>query len=204
MFSWIQSDKDLSLLHLKLPICPKPIFFSPEKPLTWFHAALWIFHCAKFFKKSLKQIQSQGDSLLSGPLCLIWCRKNLFRKTINLIFLCLLAPFIIGKLWLCVIFGPKMANLLKRRVFLEKLLIQFWCNSWPVSLHRILKKSLEQIQSYENMSFWLLKWPNRHEWENFFKKNCANVLKNLPSGSRVIIDDALVQKKNFLQKTIKA
>ena len=44
--------------------------------------------------------------------------------------------------------------------FLEKQLIKFSCTYWPLSFCKIFKKFLELIQSYEDLPFSGLKWPN--------------------------------------------
>ena len=72
------------------------------------------------------------------------------------------------ELWECIIFGPKMVNLPQTRFFFQKKLLIFSSAYWPLPLCKILQ-ILQRIQSYEDVTFWGLKWstcPN----ENFFRK----------------------------------
>ena len=75
----------------------------------------------------------------------------------------ILAPFILQnlkkilranpELWGCVIFAPKMAHLSWANFFWYKLLWLLSSTHWLFSLFKIFKKFLQQIQSYENVSF---------------------------------------------------
>ena len=65
--------------------------------------------------------------------------------------------------------------------------MQFWCTSWLVSLYRIFKKPLEQIQSYADTSFW-----SQNGQINSFNKGRGG------GGSNYDI----CPKKNFLQKNL--
>ena len=58
------------------------------------------------------------------------------------------------ELWGCAIFGPKMVQFPPNKIFFgKKLLISFSSTYWPLSLYKILKKFLKQIQSYQDMPF---------------------------------------------------
>ena len=58
------------------------------------------------------------------------------------------------KLWGCTIFGPKMVHLHRTKMFWEKALIFFFLSLLgPFTVHKILKKFLERIQSYEDAPF---------------------------------------------------
>ena len=81
--------------------------------------------------------------------------------------------------------------------FLEKL-IKFLCNYWPLSLCKILKKFLRQIQSYEDVPFLDPKSPICHKQISFGANHyyyfhlpigpfhCAKLKKNSYRGSRVL------------------
>ena len=85
-----------------------------------FHLPIGPFHCAKFKKKFLLQIQNYQDMLFLGPKWSIWPKQFFFWKIINIILIYLLASFIVQNFkkilprdpesWGCTIFGPKMAN----------------------------------------------------------------------------------------------
>ena len=58
------------------------------------------------------------------------------------------------ELWGCAIFGPKMVQFPPNKIFFgKKLLISFSSTYWPLSLYKIFKKFLKQIQSYQDMPF---------------------------------------------------
>ena len=78
-------------------------FFFRYKSSFYFHLPIGPFHCAKLKKKILQQIQSYEDAPFLGPKWSI-CPKEKFllEKIINIIFIYLLAPFIvqnIKKIW---------------------------------------------------------------------------------------------------------
>ena len=74
----------------------------------------------------------------------------------------LLAPFILQnfpkiiradlELWRCAIFEPKMTDLSWTNFFWHKTLLLL-STYWPFSFSEILKKFLQQIQSYEDVPF---------------------------------------------------
>ena len=70
------------------------------------------------------------------------------------------------ELWQHAISRPKIANLPKRRV-LSNHKYRIYVPFSPLHWAKFLKKSLEQIQSYKNMSFWAPEWPNCPELRLF-------------------------------------
>ena len=61
----------------------------------------------------------------------------------------------------------------KKSFFWKKLLISFSSTYWPLSLCKILKKFLQQIQSYEYVPFLSPKWPI-YPNEVFFHRKPVN------------------------------
>ena len=90
------------------------------KPLLLLSSTYWVFSLYKTLKKFLQQIQSYEDAPFLGPEWPICPEQIFFWKIINIIFIYLLAPFIVQnfkkilpadpELWGCAIFGPKMAH----------------------------------------------------------------------------------------------
>ena len=100
--------------------------------------------------------RAQNGSFVLNELFLI--------KTINITFIYQLALFIVQirsdpELWGCTIFGPKMVHLPPKKTFEKKFLTLFSTAYWALSLSKILKKFLKQIQSYEDVPFMDPKWP---------------------------------------------
>ena len=105
-----------------------------------FDVPLSCFHCTKY--KKLQQIQSYEEASFTSPKWPIFLKQKFFRKTITKILMHLLVPLIEHfkkifradpEFWGCKIFT--------------------W-NPWPLAqLSKIYKKPLEQIQSYEDVSF---------------------------------------------------
>ena len=60
--------------------------------------------------------------------------------------------------------------LLLQEIFWKKLLISFPSTYWPLSLCKISKKFLQQIQSYDDVPFLGPKWPI-YPNENFSRKS---------------------------------
>ena len=149
--------------------------------------------------------------------------QYVFSKATNKIFIYIWAPFILQnflkilranpKLRGCAIFKPKIAHLCYKKLFGTLLLLSStYC---PFSLCKILKKFLQQIQSYEDVPFLSQKWSVCSK-QNFFGGvnyqyyfhlpigpfHCANFLKNFYSGSRVMrMDNFWVQNGAFTQKS---
>ena len=113
----VQSYEDVPFLGLKWLICHEQNFFGTNR--YYFHLPIGPFHCAKF-KKILT-----ADPVMSmhhfwaqhGP----FARNNFFfSKIINITLIYLLAPFVVQnikqiltadpELWICAMFGPKMAH----------------------------------------------------------------------------------------------
>ena len=98
------------------------------KLLLLLSSSYWFFPLGKIFKKFLQRIQSYEDTSFLGPKWSICPKqKNFFKKIIKIIFIYLLAPFVVQnlkkiftvdpELWRCVTFGPKIAHLSKWKFF---------------------------------------------------------------------------------------
>ena len=95
--------------------------------------------------------------------------KNFFfEKIINIIFIYLLAPFILQnykkilranpELWGCAIFGSKIPQFVLNKIFWYKPLLLLSSTCWPFSFCKIFKKFFLRIQSYEDAPFLGPKW----------------------------------------------
>ena len=106
---------------------PEQIFFGTNH-YYYLHLPIAPFHCAKFKKKMLQQIQSYEDASFLGSKWSI-CLKQIFFfwKIINIILICLLAPFIVQNFikilpadlesWGCTTLGSKMVHFPKWKFF---------------------------------------------------------------------------------------
>ena len=108
------------------------------------------------------------------------------------------------------------------KFFLYKALLVLPSTYWPFSLCKILKKLLQQIQSYEDAPFWSPKWsicPKQFFWGkiiNIYNSHlpispfhCPKFLKNSSSGSRVmrmhncwVQNGPFPQMRTFLRKPV--
>ena len=95
------------------------IFFDTNH-YYYFHLPIGYFHYAKFLKNSYSRsrvIRMRHSWVQNGPLAV---NKNFLEKIINIIFIYILAPFIVQnvkkiltvdpELCRCTIFGPKMKH----------------------------------------------------------------------------------------------
>ena len=110
------------------------------------------------------------------------------------------------KLWGCTIFGPKMVHLPRTKMFWEKALIfSFISLLGPFTVHKILKKFLERIQSYDDAPFLGPKLPI-YSKQGFFWKSQYYLhipIRNSHGGSRVIkLCHFWVQNGPFAQRRI--
>lgn len=92
-----------------------------------------------------------------------------FKKTTNITLKWLLALIVANfkeilevnpGLWACIIFGPTLGQF-PWRIFLKNHEHNFTCThnfTWLISLGKIFKKSLEQIQSSQDVPFLRLEW----------------------------------------------
>ena len=138
--------------------------FFLEKQLIKFLCTYWPLLFCQIFKKFLQWIQSYEDASFFRPKWFI-CRKQTFflKKIINIIFICLLAPFILQnfkkilranlELWGCTIFGSKIPQFALSKRFWYKPLLLLSFTYRPFSLDKNLKKFLQRIQSYEDAQF---------------------------------------------------
>ena len=134
--AWFNFDCD----HWNRKNWPKKIKFPQmnfflQKQLITFSCTYYPLSFCKILKKFFQPIQSYVDVPFLGPKWPI-CLEQIFfgEKIINIIFIYLLAPFIVHnfkniltadpELQGCAIYGPKMANLLKSELFSENLLIR--------------------------------------------------------------------------------
>ena len=109
--------------------------------------------------------------------------QYVFSKATNKIFIYIWAPFILQnflkilranpELRGCAIFKPKIAHLSYKKFFGTLLLLSStYC---PFSLCKILKKFLQQIQSYEDVPFLSQKWSICSK-QNFFGRWIINII----------------------------
>ena len=149
--------------HLERSNCHKSDFFL-EKQLIKFSCTYWPVSFCNIFKKFLQWIQSYEDASFFRPKWFICLKQTFFlRKTINIIFICLLAPFILQnfkeilranlELWGCTIFGSKIPQFAPSKSFWYKPLLLLSFIYRPFSLDKSLKKFLQRIQSYEDAQF---------------------------------------------------
>ena len=108
----------------------------------------WPFSLCKILKKFLQQIQRYEYASLLGCKWII-CPKQCFflKKIIKIIFIYLLAPFILQnkkkilspnpELWGCAIFGSKLPQFVLNKIFWYKPLLLLSSNCWPFSLGKI-------------------------------------------------------------------
>ena len=152
----------LKAKKIKLP----QMNFFLEKQLIKFSCTYWPLSFCKILKKFLGLIQSYEDV----PIC----HEQFFLvQTIIITFIYLLALFIVQifikkiavdpELWGCIILGPKWSTCPKRKIFWKKLSILFSSTNHPLSLCKIFKKILQQIQ-INNVAH-LPKW-------EIFQKTC--------------------------------
>ena len=159
---WLNFDHTQSN-NKKLPgkiKCPQIRFFSRK---TTNKVIMPLSFC-NIFKKFLQWIQSYEDASFFRPKWFICLKQTFFlKKTINIIFICLLAPFILQnfkeilranlELWGCTIFGSKIPQFAPSKSFWYKPLLLLSFTYRPFSLDKSLKKFLQRIQSYEDAQF---------------------------------------------------
>ena len=106
-------------------------FFLVETIIITFIYLLALF-IVQNFKKFSQWLQSYEDAPFLDPKWSICPKQTFFRKIINTILICLLAPFIVQHFKIlpadqqlrgCAIFGPKMAHFPKWEFFSENLLM---------------------------------------------------------------------------------
>ena len=121
-------------------ICHEKVFFGC-KPLLLLSSTYWPFSLCKILKKFLQGIQSYKDALFLGPKWFICPKQIFFLKKINIIFIYLLAPFILQNflknlkdnpdVWGCAIFGPKIPQFFLNKIFFDKPLLLLSSTYWP-------------------------------------------------------------------------
>ena len=122
----IQSYEDVPLLDPKSPICHKQIYFGTNH-CYYFHLPVGPFHCAKFQKNSYKESRVMRIHHFWAPNDSF--APNIFffwKKIINVIFIYLLAPFILQNfekiltanpdLRGCSTFGPKIPQFVLNKI----------------------------------------------------------------------------------------
>ena len=149
------------------------------KPLLLLSSTYWPFSLCKIQKNVLQWIQSYEDAPFLDQKWSICPKKLFLEKTINIIFIYLLAPQNCWKvltadpeIWGCTIFGSKMVHLPKWEFFFKKNPV-----NKPCSFHSCLstyQKSKSDINLL--MKYWRLKnnkisW--KITWEPDFSQPCS-------------------------------
>ena len=129
---------------------PQIRFFS-EKP--WFPCLTWHLSLWKIGKQSLQWIQSCEDVPFWVLNDLFAPNKNFFGKAINVIFMYLLAPFIVQNLKKILRANPELWD------------VPFLGPKWPFA------RTKSVIQSYEMHHFWAQNGPFAPQKEVFGKKS---------------------------------
>ena len=163
----IQSYEDVPFLDPKSPICHKQISFGTNH-YYYFHLPIGPFHCAKFQKNSCNESRVENPSFWAPNGSFAPNKFFFWKKIINVIFIYLLAPFILQNfekilkanpdLRGCSTFGCKIPQFVLNKIFWYKPLLLLSSTYWPFSLGKILKKSLQRIKSYEDAPFLGPKW----------------------------------------------
>ena len=126
----IQSFEDVSFLGPKWPICPEHICFGTNH-YYYHHLPIGTFQWAKFLKKFFQQLQSHEDTPFWNPKRSLCPKQTFFlEKIMNIIFIYLLAPFIVKnfkkilaadpELWGCTIFWAINGLFATMRIFFRK------------------------------------------------------------------------------------
>ena len=122
------------------------------------------------FKKILTKNPELWESIIFGPQMIHLPQTFFFfwKKIINVIFIYLLAPFILQNfekiltanpdLRGCSTFGPKIPQFVLNKICWYKLLLLLSSTYWPFSLGKILKIFLQLVKSYEDAPFLGPKW----------------------------------------------
>ena len=151
------------------------------KKLIKFSCTYWPLSFCKILKKFLGLIQSYEDVPFLGPKWPICPEQNFFGTNHYYYFHLPIGPFHCTKFLKNSYREPRVMRMHyfwaqnssfapNKFFFWKKLLISFWSTYWPLSLCKIFKKFLEQIQSYEDVPFSGPKYPNL-SWTNFFGTN---------------------------------
>ena len=156
--------------------------FFLEKQLINFYVPISTFHSAESKKNSYNRSRVMRISHFraqNGPFILnnfSWYKPLLLRSSTYWPFsLCKIQENFLQRIqnyedvpfW-----GPKWSICLKQNFFWKKKIkYHFYLPIDPFQMHKIFKKFLQRIQSYEDVPFWGPKWPNCAN-ENFFQKIC--------------------------------
>ena len=153
-------------MHPKWLICHEQIFFGTNY-YDYFHLPIGSFYCLKFLKSSYSKSRVMRMCHFWSQMVHLPQTKNL-KKIINIIFIYLLAPFILQnfkkilranlELWGYAIFGPKIPQFVANKIFWYKPLLLLSSTYWPFSLSKSFKKFLQWIQSYDNVPILGPKW----------------------------------------------
>ena len=138
--------------------------FFLEKQLTKFSCTYQPLSFCKIFKRFLEPIQGYEDVPFSGPKWSICPEQNFSGKNHYYYFHLTISPFHCAKFKKHSYSGPTVMRMRhfwvqnypfapNKFFFLEKIIIIQLSNYRPLSLRKILKKFLQQIQSYEHAPF---------------------------------------------------
>ena len=144
--------------------------FFLEKQLIKFSCNYWPFSLCKILKKCLRQIQSYEDVPLLDPKSPI-CHKQIYFGTNHCYYFHLpIGPFHCAKfqknsykesrVMRIHHFWAPNGSFAPIFFFGKKLLMSFSSTYWPLSFCKILKKSLQPIQIYEDVPLSGPKYPN--------------------------------------------
>ena len=162
----------------KWPIWHEQFFFGTNH-YYYFHLSIGPFHCAKCKKNSYSESRIMG-------MCHFWVQNGSFapnnffsKKIINIIFIYLLAPFILQNfktilrvdpdLRGCAIFGPKMAHLSWIIFSWYKQLLLLSSTYWPFHCAKFKKKSYSESRVMRMRQFSAQNGPFAPN-KNFFGK----------------------------------
>ena len=164
----------------KWPICHKQKIFGTNH-YYYFHLTIDPFHCPKFLKNSSESWVTRVCHFLTQNGS--FAPNKFFFQKINIIFIYLLAPFILlnfkkiltanPELWGCVIFGPKILQFVQNKFFLVKtIIISFIYLLTLFTGQNSKKKFFQWIHSYEDLQFLGPQWPIFPHKNFFFQKTC--------------------------------
>ena len=130
-----------------------------------------LFIVQKFLKNSYSGSKSYEDASFLAPKWFICPKQNFFfwKKIINIIFIYLLASFILQNLkkilkanpdlWGCSTFGSKIPQFVLNKFFWHKPLLLLSSTYWPFSLCTILKNSSSRSRVMRMCNVWAQNGP---------------------------------------------
>ena len=175
----IQSYDEVPFLGPKWPICHKQKIFGTNH-YYYFHLTIDPFHCPKLFKNSSESWVTRVCHFLTQNGS--FAPNKFFFQKINIIFIYLLAPFILlnfkkilranPELWGCVIFGLKILQFVQNKFFLVQTIIISFIYLLALFIGQNSKKNSSSGSTVMRMcNFWAHNDPFS-QIRIFFQKTC--------------------------------